>query len=113
MLKSRLQATSVGTRPWPISFGPGARGEGQVVNVTAYVQLSFELGEAFQFDWRQEGLVVGGIYYRMQVAHLKLCASCAFWLAAYPSQGHEMPYDAHTRSRAAPSAERCGTLRHL
>jgi hypothetical protein len=39
------------------------------------VPLSFELGEAFQFDWSEEGLVVGGIYYRMQVAHLKLCAS--------------------------------------
>jgi hypothetical protein len=33
-----------------------------------------------------------------QVAHLKLCASRAFWLVAYPSQGHEMPFDAHTRS---------------
>ena len=24
-----------------------------------------------------------GRYYRVQVAHLKLCASCAFWLVAY------------------------------
>jgi hypothetical protein len=42
--------------------------------------------------------VVGGIYYRLQVAHMKLCASRAFWLVAYPSQGHEMLFDAHTRS---------------
>ena len=63
--------------------------------------LTFELGEAFQFDWSEEGLVVGGIYYRMQVSHLKLCASRAFWLVAYPSQGHEMLFDAHTRSFAA------------
>jgi len=62
---------------------------------------TFELGEAFQFDWSEEGLVVGGIYYRMQVSHLKLCASRAFWLVAYPSQGHEMLFDAHTRSFAA------------
>ena len=34
--------------------------------------------------------MVGGIYRRMQVSHLKLCASRAFWLVAYPSQGHEM-----------------------
>ena len=34
----------------------------------------------------------------MQVSHLKLCASRAFWLVAYPSQGHEMLFDAHTRS---------------
>jgi transposase len=46
-------------------------------------------------------LVVGGIYYRVQVSHMKLCASRAFWLVAYPSQGHEMLFDAHTRSFAA------------
>jgi hypothetical protein len=30
-----------------------------------------------------------------------LCASRAFWLVAYPTQGHEMLFDAHTRSFAA------------
>jgi transposase len=64
----------------------------------AFVPLTFELGEAFQFDWSEEGLVVGGVYHHMQVSHLKLCASRAFWLVAYPSQGHEMLFDAHTRS---------------
>ena len=68
---------------------------------TAFVPLTFELGEAFQFDWSEEGVVVGGIYYKAQVAHLKLCASRAFWLVAYPGQGHEMLFDAHTRSFAA------------
>src|SRR3989338_4442330 len=67
----------------------------------AFVPLKFELGEAFQFDWSEEGLVVGGIYRRMQVSHLKLCASRAFWLVAYPSQGREMLFDAHTRSFTA------------
>ena len=67
----------------------------------AFVPLTFALGEAFQFDWSEEGLLVGGIYRRMQVAHLKLCASRAFWLVAYPSQGHEMLFDAHTRSFGA------------
>ena len=64
----------------------------------AFVPLSFELGEAFQFDWSEEGLLVGGVFYKLQVAHLKLCASRAFWLVAYPGQGHEMLFDAHTRS---------------
>ena len=45
--------------------------------------LSFELGEAFQFDWSEEGLVVGSICYRIQVSHLKLCGRHAFWLIAY------------------------------
>jgi hypothetical protein len=64
----------------------------------AFVPLTFEPGEAFQFDWSDEGMVVGGLYYKLQVAHLKLCFSRAFWLVAYPSQGHEMLFDAHTRS---------------
>ena len=55
----------------------------------AFVPLKFELGEAFQFDWSEKGLVIGGIYRRMQVSHLKLCVSRAFWVA-YPSQSHEM-----------------------
>ena len=67
----------------------------------AFVPLKFALGEAFQFDWSEEGLVIGGIYRRIQVSHLKLCASRAFWLVAYPSQGHEMLFDAHTRSFSA------------
>jgi len=75
--------------------------EGKAVLTTAFVPLKFELGDAFQFDWSEEGLVVGGIYYKVQVSHLKLCASRAFWLVAYPSQGHEMLFDAHTRSFAA------------
>ncbi len=79
-------------RAWRSDAGKG---------VKAFVPLRFELGEAFQFDWSEEGLVVGGIYHRMQVSHMKLCASRAFWLVAYPSQGHEMLFDAHTRSFAA------------
>jgi transposase len=74
---------------------------GQAGSNTAFVPLAFEWGEAFQFDWSEEGLVVGGIYRRMQVSHMKLCASRAFWLVAYPSQGHEMLFDAHTRSFTA------------
>ncbi len=77
------------------------RDAGQAVLANAFVPLAFELGEAFQFDWSEEGLVVGGIYRRVQVSHLKLCASRAFWLVAYPSQGHEMLFEAHTRSFAA------------
>ena len=77
------------------------QGEGQSVVTGAFVPLAFELGEAFQFDRSEEGLVVGGIYYRARVAHLKLCASRAFWLVAYPSQGHEMLFDVHTRGFAA------------
>ena len=77
------------------------QGEGKAVSKSAFVPLRFELGEAFQFDWSEEGLVVGGIYRKLQVSHMKLCASRPFWLVAYPSQGHEMLFDAHTRSFTA------------
>ncbi|NBP11606.1 MAG: IS21 family transposase, partial [Betaproteobacteria bacterium] len=61
----------------------------------------FEQGEAFQFDWSEEGVVVGGVFHKAQVAHMKLCASRGFFLVAYPSQSHEMLFDAHTRAFSA------------
>jgi hypothetical protein len=38
---------------------------------------------------------------RLEVAHVKLAASRAFWMAAYQSQAHEMLFDAHTRAFGA------------
>jgi hypothetical protein len=38
-------------RAWRASSGKG---------VKAFVPLKFDLGEAFQFDWSEEALVVGG-----------------------------------------------------
>jgi transposase len=63
--------------------------------------LKFVLGDAFQFDWSTEYAWVGGLRRRLEVAHTKLCASRAFWLVAYPSQSHEMLFDAHARAFAA------------
>lgn len=64
----------------------------------AFVPLSFELGEAFQFDWSCEYAFVGGLRRRLEVSHLKLAASRAFWMVAYFTQSHEMLFDAHARS---------------
>jgi len=71
------------------------------VKRAAYVPLRFALGEAFQFDWSTEYAFVGGLRRRLEVAHTKLCASRAFWLVAYPTQSHEMLFDAHARAFAA------------
>jgi hypothetical protein len=65
------------------------------------VPLTFALGEAFQFDWSTEYAFIGGLRRKLDVAHTKLCASRAFWLTAYPTQSHEMLFDAHTRAFAA------------
>ena len=68
---------------------------------SAFVPPKFQLGEAFQFDWSEECLVIGGIYRKILVAHTKLCASRAFHLSGYPAQSHEMLFDAHTRAFTA------------
>ena len=73
---------------------------GQAV-AKAYVPLRFELGEAFQFDWSEEHLTIGGIWRKVLLAHLKLCSSRAFVVQAYPTQSHEMLFDAHTRACTA------------
>lgn len=67
----------------------------------AFVPLTFQLGEAFQFDWSTEYAFVGGQRRRLELAHTKLCASRAFWLTAYFTQRHEMLFDAHARAFAA------------
>lgn len=64
----------------------------------AYVPLVFDLGGAFQFDWSCEYVFVGGLRQRLEVAHVKLNASRAFWLVAYPTQRHEMLFDTHVPS---------------
>ena len=63
-----------------------------------FVPLSFELGEAFQFDWSCEYVVIAGLRRRLEVAHTKLAASRAFVLVAYFTQSHEMLFDAHTKT---------------
>ena len=70
---------------------------GAVTARSAFVPLRFEWGEAYQFDWSEEGIVIGGVWRKVQLAHMKLCASRAFWLVAYPAQSHEMLFDAHLR----------------
>ncbi len=46
-------------------------------------------------------MLIGSLRRRIEVAHMKLCASRAFWLVAYPTQSHEMRFDAHARALAA------------
>lgn len=72
----------------------------------ALVPLSFELGEAFQFDWSEEGLLVGGVFYKLQVAHLKLCASRAFWLVPATGAWPQTYWGTDRHRRGAASANK-------
>ena len=69
--------------------------EQQTTGRGTFVPLYFAPGEAFQFDWSEDFVLVGGERVKLQVAHIKLSHSRAFLLRAYPLQTHEMLFDAH------------------
>lgn len=67
---------------------------GHSATARAFVPLKFALGEAFQFDWSEESLRLGGLHRKVQWAHLKLCASRAFFLSAYPTRNrYSVPWE--------------------
>jgi transposase len=70
----------------------------RVASSGTYVPLSFAPGEAFQFDWSEDYVVLGGKSTKLQVAHFKLSHSRAFFLRAYPLQTQEMLFDAHNHA---------------
>ena len=63
-----------------------------------YVPLMFGPGEAFQFDWSEDWVVIGGKSPKLQIAQFKLSNSRAFFLRAYSLQTHEMLFDAHNHA---------------
>src|ERR1700738_5266817 len=66
----------------------------------AYVPLSFAPGEAYQFDWSQEVVLLNGVTVIVKVAHVRLCHSRMMFVRAYPRETQEMVFDAHDRAFA-------------
>jgi transposase len=66
----------------------------------AFVPLSFDAGEAYQFDWSHEIVVLGGTTVTVKVAHMRLCHSRMMFVRAYPRETQEMVFDAHDRAFA-------------
>jgi transposase len=66
----------------------------------AYVPLSSALGEAFQFDWSHEVVLINGVTVIVKVAHVRLCHSRMMFARAYPRETQEMVFDAHDRAFA-------------
>ena len=62
-----------------------------------YVPLSFDPGEAFQFDWSYETVVLGGNTTEVKVAQFRLAYSRLFLVIAYLRESQEMLFDAHRR----------------
>jgi len=65
-----------------------------------YVPLSFAPGDAYQFDWSHELVVIKGVPQEVKVAHFRLSHSCQPFVVAYPRESSEMVYDAHDRAFA-------------
>ena len=66
----------------------------------AYVPLSFAPGEAYQFDWSHEIVLINGVTVTVKVAHVRLCHSRMLFVRAYPRETQEMVFDAHDRAFA-------------
>jgi transposase len=74
----------------------------------AYVPLTFAPGEAYQFDWSHEIVVLNGATVTLKVAHVRLCHSRMMFVRAYPRETRLIPltqvrlYDVAASRSAAP-----------
>jgi len=81
-------------------YAQGWREERSAAIKEAYVPLSFAAGEAYQFDWSHEVVLINGTTVMVKVAHLRLCHSRMPFVRAYPRETQEMVFDAHDRAFA-------------
>jgi len=81
-------------------YAAGWRRERSAASAAAFVPLSFAPGEAYQFDWSHEIVVLAGVTTTVKVAHLRLCHSRMFFVRAYPRESQEMVFDAHDKAFA-------------
>ena len=70
------------------------------VSTGTYIPLSFDPGQAYQFDWSHEMAVINGEPRKIKVAHIRLCHSRKFFVVAYYREKREMVMDAHARAFA-------------
>jgi transposase len=80
------------TRAWRVALG--------AATAEAYVPLSFAPGEAYQFDWSHEVVLINGVTVTVKVAHVRLCHSRMLFVRAYPRETQEIVFDAHNRAFA-------------
>src|SRR6266404_626711 len=63
-----------------------------------FIPLWFAPGEAYQFDWSHEVVVLGGVTTTVKAAHVRLCHSRMPFVWTYPRETQEMVFDAHERA---------------
>ncbi len=64
----------------------------------AFVPLSFDPGEAYQFDWSHEYARLSGVTTRVKAAHMRLCYSRMQLVQSFPRESQEMVFEAHERA---------------
>ena len=64
----------------------------------AFVPLSFDPGEAYQFDWSHEYARLSGVTTRVKAAHMRLCHSRMQLVQIFPRESQEMVFEAHERA---------------
>ena len=60
--------------------------EEEEASAAPFVPLSFDPGEAYQFDWSHEIVVIDGATTTVKVAHVRLCRSRMLFVRAYPRE---------------------------
>src|ERR1700674_549160 len=64
----------------------------------AYVPMSFEPGEAYQFDWSHETITFQGLPLTVKAAHMKLSHSRMPFVRVYFRETQELVFDAHDKA---------------
>lgn len=62
--------------------------------------LSFDPGEAYQFDWSHEVVLIDGVTTSVKVAHVRLSHSRMPFVRTYPREKQEMVFDAQDKGFA-------------
>lgn len=78
------------TKAWRLKKGKEPTG--------GFIPLSFAPGDAYQFDWSHETVLLDGVTQKVKVAHFRLSHSRQPFLAAYPRESAEMVFGAHNRA---------------
>ena len=81
-------------------YAAGWQRERAAATAAAFVPLSFAPGEAYQFDWSHEVVLIAGVTVTVKVAQVRLCHSRMLFVRAYPRESQEMVFDAHDRAFA-------------
>ena len=55
----------------------------------AYVPLSYAPGEAYQFDWSHEVVLISGVTVTVKVAYVRLCHSRMMFARVYMRESQE------------------------